>query len=258
MKSVRWAQNLRNAPNASLTSGVSAPEAGISNDPDEGQDNLTLMTPTWTLGLVIVAAGLLGALVGLVGVQRARRTKATLLRSVDEARIEERRSAAYLETALGWHAYLQTIRPLAFPDEAHATSRQRDLATVLRSRAQLELFGSGVVQALHEEALDEAVRLIDLIRSMPKTPATGEPDIAAGRFVLRFVLGEMGKRVDALERQMYRELRGPSQVAGQLLEVIGRPHAGQTGAARGRRQPNGVDDGRAVSPPSPLGANQQH
>ena len=204
------------------------------------------MTLTWTVGIAIAAAGLLVVVTGAVGVQRVRRTKNALLRSVDAARVEERRSAAYLEAALGWHAYLQTLRPLAFPDEAPATNRQRDLATVLRSRAQLELFGSEVVQELHEDALDEAVKLIDLIRSMPKT-TTGEPDIAAGRFVLRFVLGEMSKRVHALERQMYRELRA-SPVAGQLLEVTGR-RWGQTGAARGRQQLEGVDDRRGASPP---------
>jgi hypothetical protein len=220
---------------------------GIRDDIDEGHDNLRLMTPPWTVGMAIAAVGLLVVVIGAVGVQRACRTKDALLRSMDATRAEERRSAAYLEAALGWHTYLQTLRPLAYPDEALPTTRQRDLATVLRSRAQLELFGSGMVQELHEDALDEAVRLIDLIRSMPKTTATGEPDIAAGRFVLRFVLGEMGKRVDALERQMYRELRA-SPLAGQLLEVTGRDW-GQTGAARGRHQLEGVDDRRGVSPP---------
>jgi len=205
------------------------------------------MTTTWTVDIALGAAGLLVVLIGAFGVQRARRTEHALLRSVDAARVEERRSAAYLEAALGWHAYLQTLRPLAFPDEALATTRQRDLAIVLRSRAQLELFGSGVVQELHEDALDEAVRLIDLIRSMPKTAATGEPDIAAGRYVLRFVLGEMGKRVDALERQMYRELRA-SPVAWPLLEVTGR-RWGQSGAARGGHQIDGVGDRRGASPP---------
>ena len=116
-------------------------------------------------------------------------------------------------------------------------NRHRDLATVLRSRARLDLFGSAAVQKLHEEALDEAVTLIDLLRSMPETPTTGAPDLAGGRYVLRFVLGEIRKRVDALERQMYRELQGPTTDTGQLLEIIGRRGTAQNADANGRGTP---------------------
>jgi hypothetical protein len=172
--------------------------------------------------VAIAGAVLLLALIGAtVGILRTRRSNARLLRSMHETRSEERRAAAYLETALGWHAYLQTLRPLAFPEEGLAVHRPRDLAIVLRSRAQLELFGSAAVQKLHEEALDESVTLIDLLRSMPRAPATGDVDIAAGRVVLRFVLKEVGKRVNALERQMNSELQARTAIAERSIEITG-------------------------------------
>lgn len=175
------------------------------------------------LSLVTIAAAVvLLVLVGAaVGILRIRRSNARLLRSMHETRTEERRAAAYLETALGWHTYLQTLRPLAFPEEGLAVHRSRDLAIVLRSRAQLELFGSAAVQRLHEEALDESVTLIDLLRSMPRAPATGDIDLAAGRVVLRFVLKEVSKRVNALERQMNSELQAQQSIAERSVELIG-------------------------------------
>ena len=92
---------------------------------------------------------------------------------------------------------------------------------MLRSRAQLELFGSAAVQKLHEEALDESVTLIDLLRSMPRTTATGDVDLAAGRVVLRFVLKEVSKRVNALERQMNSELQARTAIAERSIEITG-------------------------------------
>jgi hypothetical protein len=63
-----------------------------------------------------------------------------------------------------------------------------------------------LVQQLHDEALDGAVTLINLLQSLPKTLITGEPDIAAGRLSVRVARGEIGKKVDALEQQMTGEL----------------------------------------------------
>jgi hypothetical protein len=187
----------------------------------------------WPIVIAVVVALAIG-LIGLVGgFLVARRSKDDLVRSMDQTRREERRAAAYLEAAIGWHAYLQTLRPLAFPEDRVAARRQRDLATVLRSRAQLELFGSPAVQQLHEETLDQAVTLIDLLRSMPNDPQTGEPDFAGGRYVLRFVLGEIGRRVDALERQMNRELEHGTASASDLLELTGRRRSEQDSSAGG-------------------------
>jgi hypothetical protein len=184
---------------------------------------------------VIAGAVLLLVLIGAAaGILRLRRSNAGLLRSMLETRNDERRAAAYLETALGWHAYLQTLRPLAFPEEALAVHRSRDLAIVLRSRAQLELFGSAAVQQLHEEALDESVTLIDLLRSMPRTSATGDVDLAAGRVVLRFVLKEVGKRVNALERQMNRELQARTAIAERSVEITGRRQDHSDGSENGK------------------------
>lgn len=177
-----------------------------------------------SLSLLAIAGGLvLLVLVGAaVGTLRSRRSNARLLQSMHEARNQERRAAAYLETALGWHTYLQTLRPLAFPEEGLAVHRSRDLAIVLRSRARLELFGSAAVQKLHEDALDESVTLIDLLRSMPRAPATGDVDIASERAVLRFLLKEVSKRVNAIERQMNNELQARTAIAEGSVEITGR------------------------------------
>lgn len=191
----------------------------------------------WPIGIAVVAALVIGAIGLVAGLLLARRSRRELVRTRDETRREERRAAAYLEAAIGWHAYLQTLRPLAFPEDRVAARRQRDLAAVLRSRAQLELFGSPAVQQLHEETLDQAVTLIDLLRSMPMDPQTGEPDLAGGRYVLRFVLGEIGRRVDALERQMSREVENRAAPASELLELTGRRRAGQTPASGGKLVP---------------------
>lgn len=178
---------------------------------------------------VAVVATLVIVLVGLVaGALVARRSRKRLARTIDATRREERRAAAYLEAAIGWHAYLQTLHPLAYPEDRVAARRQRDLAGVLRSRAQLEMFGSPAVQQLHEEILDQAVTLIDLLRSLPRDSATGQPDVAGSRYVLRFVLGEVGRRVDALERQMNRELETPAGTTSEPVELTGRRGAGKT------------------------------
>lgn len=177
---------------------------------------------------VAVVATLVIVLFGLVvGLLLARRGRKGLARTVDTTRREERRAAAYLEAAIGWHAYLQTLRPLAYPEDRVASKRQRDLAGVLRSRAQLDMFGSPAVQQLHEEILDQAVTLIDLLRSLPMDSQTGQPDVAGSRYVLRFVLGEVGRRVDALERQMNRELENPAGTASEPVELTGRRSAGK-------------------------------
>jgi hypothetical protein len=206
----------------------------------------------WPVGVAVVVALVIGLTGVVTGVLLARRSRRELARTVDEIRGEERRAAAYLEAAIGWHAYLQTLRPLAFPEDRAAARRHRDLAAVLRSRAQLELFGSPAVQQLHEELLDQAVTLIDLLRSMPMDPQTGEPDLAGGRYVLRFVLGEVGRRVDALERQMHRELAHREAPVSEPLELTGRRRTGQTPAPGGRVVPYPAASGSGPSTPDAL------
>jgi len=200
--------------------------------------------PVW-LVVIVVATGLGGGVIGAaVGNRRARRGNLDLLRTVREARNEERRAAVYLEVATGWHAYLQTVRALAFAEERLSADTPRDLAAVLRARAQLEVFGSTLAQQLHDHALEAAVTLINVLRTLPRTATTGEPDIAAGQSSLRMVIAEIGTKVDALERQMNRELHPEAGSLEQSVEVTGRAWAGgdlaggqnqsESRAARGR------------------------
>jgi hypothetical protein len=207
---------------------------------------------SWPVAAAVAAALVIGLFGLVVGVLLARRGNKGLVRTVDATRRDERRAAAYLEAAIGWHAYLQTLRPLAYPEDRVAARRQRDLAGVLRSRAQLELFGSEAVQQLHEEILDQAVTLIDLLRSMPMDSQTGQPDIAGARYVLRFVLGEVGRRVDALERQMNRELEGPAGTASEPVELTGRRSAGKTPALPGKVVPYPSANGSSARAPNEL------
>jgi hypothetical protein len=188
------------------------------------------------IGIVAAAAVIIALIAAGLIVRGMRKSRAATQRTIDETRRDERRAVAYLEAALGWHAYLQTLRPLAFPEEGFAPNRQRDLAGVLRSRAQLEQFGSATVRQLHENALEEAVTLIGVLRTMPTTPSTGEPDLAAGRFVLRFVLGEISKRVDVLEREMNRELRRGTGAPEQMIELTGRQRVAETASPAFDRQ----------------------
>ena len=182
------------------------------------------MTSWWDV--VIVAAALLGGGVigALIGIRRGRRTSARPPQAVmDPPRRAERRAAVYLEVALGWHAYIESVRTLCFASEGLPTERQRDLAAVLRSRAQLELAGTTAVQRLHDEALEAAVALINVLRSLPKRPGTGEPDLVAGRTSLRAVLFGLVDAVDRLEYQMQRELQAAAMSTEPHVEITGRP-----------------------------------
>lgn len=133
-----------------------------------------------------------------------------------------RRAAVYLDVAIGWHAYLDSIRPLAFPAEGFATDRPRDLAAVLRSRAQLEQFGTIPTQVLHDDALEAAVTLINTLRSLPRWAITGVPDLGVGRRTLRTVLRELATKVDQLERQMSDELQPAPPPLDSEIEIMGR------------------------------------
>jgi hypothetical protein len=84
-----------------------------------------------------------------------------------------------------------------------------------------------LVQQLHDEALEGAVALIDLLQSLPKSPVTGQPDIAAGRNDLRVLLGEISKTVDVLEDQMNREVHPRTAVTDHAVELTGRRGIGQ-------------------------------
>jgi hypothetical protein len=201
--------------------------------------------PVW-LVVIVVAAGLAGGMIGAgVGKRRARRDNLDLLRRVREARNEERRAAVYLVVASSWYAYLQAVRVLAFPEGSRSADTPRDLAGVLRARAQLELFGSMPAQQLHDQALEAAVTLINVLRTLPRTPTTGEPDMAAGQRSLRVAIAEIGRNVDALERQMNHELRPEAGLGERSVEVTGRAWAG--GDAVGAQSPSESGAARAAA-----------
>jgi hypothetical protein len=175
----------------------------------------------------VVIVGLVGAAAGIgIGALIARRNNDRLIHSVRKAGARERRAAAYLDVATGWHAYLQAVRPLAFPDQGFPSSRPRDLSAVLRSRAQLDAVGSAPVQHLHDAALEGAVTLISVLQSLPRAP-TGEPDVAAGRQSLRAALAAIARQVDLLEEQMEREVHPWTALTEQHVELTGRRGTGQ-------------------------------
>ncbi|MFZ0179114.1 MAG: hypothetical protein WAL84_04485 [Candidatus Dormiibacterota bacterium] len=187
----------------------------------------------WWEASTVGAAVLVSALIGIfIGVRIARREAGGWAEPAVSTRHLERRAVAYLEVSMGWHAYFESVRPLAFPAEGFLSDQPRDLAGVIRSRAQLAQFGTLSAQQLHDDALEAAVALINVLRLLPPTPGSGEPDLSAGRDALRAALRELATKVDQLERQMRWELQpGPAPPEHQI-EAIGR-----AGAARRQGTP---------------------
>jgi len=183
---------------------------------------------SWWEVVIIAAVALGSGLIGaVVGMRIARRDAEDWPEPLPATSYLERRAVVYLEVAIGWHAYLESIRPLAFPAEGFATDRPRDLAAVLRSRAQLEQFGTIPTQVLHDEALEVAVTLINTLRSLPRSAVTGVPDLGVGRRTLRTVLRELATKVDQLERQMHDELQPAPPPLDSDVEIMGRAGAAQ-------------------------------
>src|SRR5580704_4338066 len=152
----------------------------------------------------------------------------------------ERRAAVYLEVSAGWHAYLESVRALAFPAEGLSSERPRDLAAVLRSRAQLEQFGSLPTQRLHDEALEAAVAVINALRVLPILTPSGTPDLGAGRRTVRPPMRDLAMKVDQLETQMIEELRPAPPPLDPHVEIFGRASAPQrpiSAQTRGVTQP---------------------
>ncbi len=187
----------------------------------------------WWEAVTVGAAVLVSALIGIfIGARMARREAGSWPEPATSTRHLERRAVAYLEVAMGWHAYLESVRPLAFPTEGLLLDRPRDLAGVIRSRAQLAQFGTISAQQLHDDALEAAVALINVLRSLPPTPGSGEPDLSAGRDALQAALRELAMKVDQLERQMRWELQPGAMQTDRQVEVTGR-----VGAARRQSAP---------------------
>jgi len=192
------------------------------------------MTSWWEIVILVVAliaAGLIGIVIGRRRARHdeAQRDEGGWQPSISDARFFQRRSSVYFQVAIGWHAYLESVRPLAYPAEASNPQRQRDLAAVLRSRAELEQFGTVAAQRLHDEALDRAVTLINILRALPKLHGTGEPDLVLGRHSLRALLQELAAKVDELELQMEHDLQSAQVPEDTDVELTGR--AGHAPAA---------------------------
>jgi hypothetical protein len=185
------------------------------------------MTSWWEIAVIAVAVVGSGVIGAVIGERLARRDAEDWPEPLVPGSYRERRAAVYLDVAIGWHAYVESVRPLAFPGEGFAADRPRDLAAVLRSRAQLEQFGTIPAQRLHDETLEAAVTLIDVLRSLPKSADSDAPDLVAGRKMLRVALRDLATRVDELERQMHGELQPAALSAEPQVEITGR-----TGAAR--------------------------
>lgn len=180
------------------------------------------MTSWWEVVIVaavVLASGLIG---GLIGMGVARRETDDWPEPLPSTSYLERRASVYLEVAIGWHAYLESVRTLAFPAEGFTGDRPRDLAAVLRSRAQLEQFGTVPAQRRHDEALEAAVTLINVLRALPRSAASGGPDLSAGRKTLRAVLHDLAARVDELERQMDADVRPAPPPLDPHVEITGR------------------------------------
>jgi hypothetical protein len=168
--------------------------------------------------------GLIGAVIGLLVASRSGRQ---LRIPGGEPSIEQRRAVVYLEVVIAWHSYLRAVRTLVYPEEGPPANGPRDLASVLHARSQLQAAGTRVVQNLHDQVLDRAVMLIDLLRSQPMALLLDRADMQAQRGSLRLMFTTISERIGALERQMLDEV-GP-------LPIPREDHIEMTGRAMARR-----------------------
>jgi hypothetical protein len=139
-------------------------------------------------------------------------------------------AVVYLEVVIAWHSYLRAVRTLIYPEEGPPANGSRDLASVLHSRAQLQAVGTRAVLDLHDQVLESAVTLIDLLRSSTSSPLPSGVDQWTQRTSLRPAFSAIGDRVIALERQMLYELGELPSLPDVELAMTGR-----AAAARDRR-----------------------
>jgi hypothetical protein len=158
---------------------------------------------------------------------------------IDERANEQQRALLYLRVAIAWHSYLRAVRTLLYPEEGPA-NESRDLTSVLQARAQLQAIGSPPVRDLHDQALDTAVALIDLLRSQGMSPPLDRASADTNRTLLRAAFNAISDRIAALELQMVREVSHQAQTR-ENVEITGRrvPPQGSalpTGQRRGERR----------------------
>jgi hypothetical protein len=151
---------------------------------------------------------------------------------------DQQRALLYLRVAVAWHSYLRAVRTLLYPEEG-PPNESRDLASVLQARAQLQAIGSPPVRELHDQALDRAVALIDLLRSQTMSPALDRANVETNRVVLRAAFNAISERIAALELQMVRDMSHQAQ-ARENVEITGRrvpPRGSALPTGQGRGEP---------------------
>ena len=175
-------------------------------------------------GGVIIAVVALGfCLVGIViGRFTARSNSPRLYFPATSLPPTGGQAVVYLEVVIAWHSYLRTVRTLIYPEEGPPANGSRDLASVLHARAQLQAVGTGAVQDLHDQALESAVTLIDLLRSLTTSPPPDPVDQQTRRASLRLAFSAIGDRVSALEQQVERDLGDLAGVPDGEVEMTGR------------------------------------
>ena len=149
---------------------------------------------------------------------------------------EQQQAVLYLRVAIAWHSYLRAVRTLLYPEEG-PPNVSRDLASVLQARAQLQAMGSPAVRDLHDQVLESAVALIDLLRSQTISPPLGRANIDSNRMSLRAAFNAISDGIGALELQMVCEV-GHQAMPPEEVEITGRPMP-----ARGSALPTGQRPG---------------
>jgi hypothetical protein len=193
----------------------------------------------WEIAVAVIVVALAAAACGLVGWtigahQRQTRDDLRVQSSLEAYKLA-RRASTYLEVAFGWHTYLRAVRRLAFPEEDSSPHGSGDLAAVLRCRAQLQRFGSPAVQQLHDEALDQAVTIIALLREVSRPPAGGAWDLVGARTALRVAIGAMSNKIGVLDGTMNQEMAWDDPGMGgseEGVELTGRARRPATAAVR--------------------------
>jgi hypothetical protein len=189
----------------------------------------------WRGVLIFVGVALGFAVIGAVIGRLTSRRSAHELHFVPSAMpATQRQAVAYLDVVIAWHSYLRAVRTLVYPDEGPPANGPRDLASVLESRAQLQAVGTPAVQDLHDQTLESAVTLIDLLRSVTGSPPPDRAELSTQRLSLRGALSAIEERISALERQVLYEAGHLPSLPEVEVEMTGR-----AAAARGR-QPQSV------------------
>jgi len=191
----------------------------------------------WEIAVAAIVVVLAAAACGLVGWtigthQRQTRDDVRLQSSLEAYKLA-RRASTYLEVAFGWHTYLRAVRRLAFPEEDDSPYGPGDLSAVLRCRAQLQRFGSPAVQQLHDEALDQAVTVISLLRAVSRPPVDKAWDLVGARAALRVAVGVMSNKIGVLDGTMNQEMSWDDPAtADEAVELAGRANRPAPATAR--------------------------